>query len=672
MADILAIVSKAVFEQQSRDAALGQVLPLTSYTSANKALEPLREGGALFLVTVRPPNERLWLLAILEKPRFARGVWTGTNATPVTDITAQLATLELATSVGIRAKRGALGMTLQAPRRLAPAGADRLRRAAGTASPSPSKPSPSKPSPSKPSPTKAGSLIDRVKSLGVKGARCASADDLAIDAADWAKLAPSITAQHAVRTLRLWKATGADLEAALATPELARVETLSLFRNRLDQADVEALVASPNLASVRVLDLKWCGLGGRTGAVLAAADPRRLPALREVSLFGNKLGASGVQALARSALVQQLTALDLTANHAGDAALAQLLGSPAIVNLETLVVDRNEASRAASAALLGGGHALRLLKLDLRGDGIAKLLAANRKAQRPWRVPELDAPATAAPPRSRPQAVEDGRGAGLVEQLARDPDAATRLAYADWLQEQGDVRGELMAFEARLETDPDDAATAKKVEQLRAKVRKAFCQRFKNKQADLTFEHGTIVRVGGPQHWFLQRGAEILASEPVREVRVDPPAVATMTQLAAVPGMQRIRWLTIGAATPKLLAAVPLDALPALTVELDGIGSLRCPGIDAYLEMPALARVGGLRWWTVPTLGDLQQLVRDPRLAHVRRITARYPAASADAAAEALLASRWQLERLHVGPTSAPLVEKLQRRFGTVIVEEDF
>ena len=59
MTDLLVIVSKAVFEKSSPRAAVGDVLDLDRYVSTHKALEPLREGGRLFLVTVRPPDEKL-------------------------------------------------------------------------------------------------------------------------------------------------------------------------------------------------------------------------------------------------------------------------------------------------------------------------------------------------------------------------------------------------------------------------------------------------------------------------------------------------------------------------------------------------------------------------------------------------------------------------------------
>jgi len=71
MADIMAIVSKAIFEKAAGKAPkVGTALRMDRYVSANKALEPLAQGGKLYLVTVRPPDEALWLVAILEKPEL--------------------------------------------------------------------------------------------------------------------------------------------------------------------------------------------------------------------------------------------------------------------------------------------------------------------------------------------------------------------------------------------------------------------------------------------------------------------------------------------------------------------------------------------------------------------------------------------------------------------------
>lgn len=132
MPDLIAIVAKGVFEQEAKAGkkllGLGQVFATDRYVSKNKALAPLAQGGRLVLVTVRPPNERLWLVAILDQPTFGPDPatkidgWRAAtpNATPITDITALRKTMKLATGKGLSQEKGALGMSLQTPRALAP------------------------------------------------------------------------------------------------------------------------------------------------------------------------------------------------------------------------------------------------------------------------------------------------------------------------------------------------------------------------------------------------------------------------------------------------------------------------------------------------------------------------------------------------------------------------
>jgi hypothetical protein len=120
MPDMLAIISKAVFEKEAAGLKPGDVLPLDRYRSASRHLDPLKSGGRLFLVTVRPPNEALWLVAVLEGLKFHDDEWHATpNRTPITDITALIPKLRFESGKGITAAKGALGMSLQTPRTLA-------------------------------------------------------------------------------------------------------------------------------------------------------------------------------------------------------------------------------------------------------------------------------------------------------------------------------------------------------------------------------------------------------------------------------------------------------------------------------------------------------------------------------------------------------------------------
>jgi len=131
MADILAIVSKAVFEKDAGGRKPGKIWPIDTYASANKALDSLAGGGRLFLVTVRPPADTLWLVAVLESPqRMGKGWKAGRNRVPITDITSLVPRIRFANGKGISAAAGMLGMSLQTPRALDAASAALLDGAA--------------------------------------------------------------------------------------------------------------------------------------------------------------------------------------------------------------------------------------------------------------------------------------------------------------------------------------------------------------------------------------------------------------------------------------------------------------------------------------------------------------------------------------------------------------
>jgi len=136
--DLFAIVSKAIFERDARGIALGDVWPVDRYISTNKALAPLETGGRIFLVTVRPPNEQLWLVGVLDQPRFDGAAWIARpNATPATNITALRKTIVFESGKGMLQDRGTLGMSLQMPRVLAASDVAQIVAAIGGAQPVP-------------------------------------------------------------------------------------------------------------------------------------------------------------------------------------------------------------------------------------------------------------------------------------------------------------------------------------------------------------------------------------------------------------------------------------------------------------------------------------------------------------------------------------------------------
>src|SRR5258708_2431735 len=118
MASVLAIVSKAVFEKQAGKAAkVGELFATDRYLSSHAAFEQLAAGDTIFLVTVRPPKEALWLVAIVAQPKRKKDGWYGAgNTTPIADITRAIGKLRFASGQGLKVKPGALGMSLQTPR----------------------------------------------------------------------------------------------------------------------------------------------------------------------------------------------------------------------------------------------------------------------------------------------------------------------------------------------------------------------------------------------------------------------------------------------------------------------------------------------------------------------------------------------------------------------------
>jgi hypothetical protein len=145
VASVFAVVSKKVYETDARIGGkvlgLGKVWPTAKYGSTHAALKPLEDGGHLFLVTVRPPDEALWLVAVLQDVKATKGGWmSNANTTPITDITALKGRIKFASGAGITAAKGKLGMSLQTPRALAPADVALLLAAPGGAPPPPEGP----------------------------------------------------------------------------------------------------------------------------------------------------------------------------------------------------------------------------------------------------------------------------------------------------------------------------------------------------------------------------------------------------------------------------------------------------------------------------------------------------------------------------------------------------
>ncbi|HEY2366194.1 MAG TPA: hypothetical protein VGH87_07410 [Polyangiaceae bacterium] len=136
-------MSKKVFETEAKAGGkalgLGKTWVTSKYKSVVAALNPLKEGGHLFLVTVRPPDEALWLIAVLRDVKSEKdGYSAKPNVMPITDISGFKSKIKFATGSGITAAKGKLGMSLQTPRALTEDDVKLLLSALSGAAPPPS------------------------------------------------------------------------------------------------------------------------------------------------------------------------------------------------------------------------------------------------------------------------------------------------------------------------------------------------------------------------------------------------------------------------------------------------------------------------------------------------------------------------------------------------------
>ncbi len=254
MASVMAIVSKAVFEKQARGASEGTVLPLADYASTHAALAQLADGGALFLVTVRPPDERLWLIGVLEAPEGDDDGWhAAPNVVPIVDLGDVKGELAFASGKGLKAAKGALGMSLQTPRALADGDVAKLRAVCGGGGGGETAPVKAKQG------SKAAAKAAKPVAAAAKAAKPAAATAAAATGADAVRAALESGSGAAALTAALawWAETRspavADLVDAVSrrvsAPAVADDKAFAKLARAKDPLDLGALLpAIPNLA----------------------------------------------------------------------------------------------------------------------------------------------------------------------------------------------------------------------------------------------------------------------------------------------------------------------------------------------------------------------------------------------------------------------------------------
>jgi len=445
MADVMAIVSKAVFEKAAgKNPAVGEQLGMDRYVSANKNLAPVAGGGKLYLVTVRPPDEKLWLVAILERPAFDGTQWVAApSAIPITDISHLRSEIRFESGAGITAKPGALGMSLQTPRVLTAEDAARLDTAAGSGT-----------APAAGGAAATGGRDPRAQLLAAVIAdpdsdlpkqvyadqlmqagdprgeliqvELALAGPLAIRKRDelkqrHAKLlaanrrawfpykldsfrtrsgfirsvratltqlraASALFASEPVVEVEVTNVEAASIKKLVALPWLPRIRNL-ILRGRIGDAGFQALWKAKAAAELRSLNVTANGLTAKALADLGGG----MPHLETLVLTANPIGDAGLEALRAWQHLGQIETLYLSKCRISEAGVAALLGGSALTKLDKLCLSHNDLDDSVGAAIASRATKLPALRhLELMEAGIGASAVTAMMAAKLPRLTTLD------------------------------------------------------------------------------------------------------------------------------------------------------------------------------------------------------------------------------------------------------------------------------------------
>ena len=435
---VLAIISKKIFEKDFPDAAPGAVLEIDRYNSSNKNLAPLGDGLPLFLVTVRP-KEQLLLVAVLEQLSQQGDAWVAErqNGAPVADIGDLVGKLRFTTGKGIKAKPGALGMSLQTPRSLTEEDAGLLRAAVGETPRKSAVPAEggirerllagvlADPDSDEPRMVMADWLMEQgdlrgelisiqcrltagIAYLSTRNELRQRAQEL-LEQHQWEWAAPleegfdvecrfrrgfvesvrapagllfpagqELLQREPVRRLSVLDCSG-DVVAQLGQGEwVARLCALKL-EGEIGDVEVAQLAGNARLAGLTSLNLASCNVTP-DGARAIAASPH-LTKLEMLALTGNEIGDKGATLLAQSPNLSACTALYLSRTELGDQGLGALAASPHLTKLRRLGLDQVEVSASGLRTLAESPNLPALRRVELQGqwpDGETVNMLRNR------------------------------------------------------------------------------------------------------------------------------------------------------------------------------------------------------------------------------------------------------------------------------------------------------
>jgi uncharacterized protein (TIGR02996 family) len=390
MADIMAIVSKAVFEKAAgKDARLGKKLGMDRYVSANKGLQGLADGGRLFLVTVRPPDEALWLVAVLDQPKFSTKdkAWIAAKCeTPSTDISALRSQIKFVSGTGITAAKGALGMSLQTPRALTADDVALLDAAVGSASAAPPaiEVDDAIPLPGADGDRKGMLLANVLTDPDSDGPRQVYADFLMTandPRGEYIHLEMALDGPLSIRKRDQLKPRYLELKKAHGKtwwPWKGKLRTHKGFVDAISASWKDLEKIAPEIFAVEpVVEVEVIGADAGVAEKLATAG--WMPRVQRLIVRGS-IGDEGLGALCRSPATSKLRSLNVTATGVtseGVGAIADGLGA-----CTSLVLTANEIGDEGAEVLtqweqLAGVETLYLSQCELSSDGVSSLLSKS-------------------------------------------------------------------------------------------------------------------------------------------------------------------------------------------------------------------------------------------------------------------------------------------------------
>jgi uncharacterized protein (TIGR02996 family) len=192
---------------------------------------------------------------------------------------------------------------------------------------------------------------------------------------------------------------------------------------------------------------------------------------------------------------------------------------------------------------------------------------------------------------------------GFLQAILEEPDNDdVRLIYADWLQEQGDPRGEFIHLQVRRARrpagEPVPEAESKREQQLREDHQREWVGELHGIVARCDFERGFVASVALTASRFLQHAERIFRLAPlVRHARLSD-VTASLAALVDCPYLGRLASLDVERNNLRDRGVIALAGsahVANLTVLKLGQNSIAVDGAEALARSPHLTRLTWLK-----------------------------------------------------------------------------